>query len=125
MYRATPLTYFTSAMVSTGISGVQIQCAQNEILTFDTPDGQVCSTYLEDYINQYGGQILNSATSQQCHLCPVSDTDSLIAAIGISYENRWRDFGITLAYSVINIVGALILYWCFRVPKTVCGGRKR
>lgn len=31
--------------------------------------------------------------------------------------SRWRDFGIIWAYVVVNIVGAIGLYWIFRVPK--------
>lgn len=112
-------------MVSTGLSGVEVQCAQNEILTFDAPSGQSCGAYLEDYINTFGGRLLNSAASQRCQLCPVTDTDSVIAAIGFHYDHRWRDFGITLVYSIINIAGALILYWSFRVPKSVHREKRR
>jgi len=117
MYRTTPLTYFISGIVSTGISGVEVQCTEKEILRFVSPDGQNCGAYLQDYINENGGRLLHHDTAQQCQFCPVSNTDSLIARIGIHYDDRWRNFAITLAYSAINIAGALFLYWCFRVPQ--------
>ena len=117
MYRSTPITYFVNAMVSTGIAGVSVNCSAREILRFDPPLGQTCEIYLKDYIGRSGGTLLNPTALQQCQLCPVSLTDNVIARIGIFYHDRWRDFGISLVYSVVNVLGALVLYWAFRLPK--------
>jgi ABC-type multidrug transport system permease subunit len=117
MYRATPVTYLVSSMISTGVGGVPIVCAANELVKFDPPTGQTCSQYLTDYLSYAGGSLLNPTATQQCQFCPVSDTNTLLAGVGIFFEHRWRDFGITLAYSAINIALALGLYWLFRVPK--------
>jgi ATP-binding cassette, subfamily G (WHITE), member 2, PDR len=119
MYRVTPITYFINALVSTGISGVEVTCTTEEILQFDPPSGQSCSAYLADYINEAGGRLFNADATQECQFCPVSSTDSLIARLGIDYGDRWRNFGITLVYSIFNVAGALLLYWSFRVPKGV------
>lgn len=119
MYRVTPLTYFINAIVSTGISGVEVTCTTKEVVKFDPPNGQSCSAYLTDYIHEMGGRLFNPDATKECQLCPVSSTDSLIARLGIDYGDRWRNLGITLVYSVVNVVGALLLYWCFRVPKGV------
>ncbi|MCJ1270047.1 hypothetical protein MMC22_009941 [Lobaria immixta] len=117
MYRVTPVTYFIDALVSTGLSGVEVICAANEILNFDPTDGQDCDSYLKEYMHEMGGSLLNPGATQQCQFCPVSTTDNLLAAIGIQYEDRWRNFAITLVYSAINVAGALCFYWIFRVPK--------
>lgn len=117
MYRVTPVTYFINAMVSTGLAGVDITCASNEILKFDPIDGQSCAFYLREYINNAGGSLLNPEALQQCQFCPFSSTDSLLATLGINFEYRWRNYTITIAYSVVNAAGALFLYWLFRVPK--------
>ena len=52
-----------------------------------------------------------------CQFCPVEDTDALLASVGVFYDQRWRDFGISLVYSAVNIGLALGLYWIARVPK--------
>lgn len=117
MYRATPITYFVNAMVSTGIAGAQVQCSVKEIVQFDPPDGQSCGMYLRSYISTNGGSLLNPDALRGCQLCPVSSTDSLLARFGIFYQDRWRNFGVSLIYSVFNVLGALVLYWSFRVPK--------
>lgn len=122
MYRVTPVTYFINAMVSTGLAGVRVTCSANEILKFDPPEGQNCGSYLKEYMNEMGGSLLNPNATQQCRFCPVSTTDNLLATLGIYYGDRWRNFAITVAYSVVNVVGALCLYWLLRVPK---GARRR
>ncbi len=122
MYRVTPVSYFINVLVSTGLAGVGVTCAANEILNFDPPDGQDCGSYLKEYINEVGGALLNPGATQQCQFCPVSDTDSILATLGIYYDVRWRNYAITVAYSIFNVVGALCLYWLFRVPK---GARRR
>ncbi len=125
MYRVTPITYFVNAMVSTGTAGVDVVCAAKELVTIDPPDGQTCGTYLKDYLSFAGGRLLNPDGMQQCQFCPVADTDTLLATLGIYFDDRWRNLGITLAYSVGNVLIALGLYWAFRVPKQSWRGRKR
>lgn len=117
MYRSTPITYFVSAMVSTGIAGVQVHCSAKELVRFDPPLGQTCGNYLRGYIVQAGGTLLNPTAARQCELCPVSTTDNVIAQIKVFYHDRWMDLGLSLVYSIINVIGALALYWAFRVPK--------
>lgn len=122
MYRVTPVTYFINALVSTGLAGVGITCATNEIWKFDPAEGQSCASCLQEYINNTGGSLLNPEATQQCQFCPFSSTDSLLATLGIFFEHRWRNYAITIVYSVVNAAGALFLYWLFRVPK---GARRK
>lgn len=117
MYRATPINYFVSAMISTGVSGVDVVCAPSEIIKFDPPSGQSCGSYLMEFISYAGGTLLNPSAQQHCQFCPVSNTETVLAGLGIHFEDRWRNLGISLAYSVVNVSGALLLYRIFRVPK--------
>ena len=117
MYRVTPLTYFINALVSTGVAGVNVVCAANEIVRFDPPSGQICSLYLKEYMSHAGGSLLNPSATRQCEFCLAADTDSVLAALGIYFGDRWRNFEISLIYSAVNVTGALCLYWLFRVPK--------
>jgi ATP-binding cassette, subfamily G (WHITE), member 2, PDR len=117
MYHISPMTYFVSAIMSTGTAGVSIACSTAEILTFDPPTPQSCAQYLADYLQSTGGNLLNPDALRQCQLCPMSSTDDVLALLGIDYADRWRNFGITCAYSVVNVLGALALYWLLRVPK--------
>ena len=118
MYRVSPLTYITAAMASSGIAGVSITCARNEIVQMDPPIGMTCESYLSAYLQDAGGTLLNPTDMHQCQLCPVSTTDDVLATLGIYATDGWRNLGISLVYTAVNIAGALLLYWLFRVPKS-------
>lgn len=117
MYRATPVTYFISAIISTGIAGAELIYAANELVTFDPSSNQSCGVYLEDYLSYAGGRLLNPSATKQCQFCPVATTDDILATLGIFYDDRWRNFVVSLAYSVFNVGAALGFYWLFRMPK--------
>ena len=117
MYRATPVTYLVSSLISTGISGIPITCATDELLHITPPPSLTCAQYLSSYLLTSGGNLLNPESMFDCQFCPVEDTDALLASVGVFYDQRWRDFGISLVYSAVNIGLALGLYWIARVPK--------
>lgn len=62
-------------------------------------------------------ELLNPEARTACKVCPISDTNSVLASFGIYFANRWRDLGISLAYVVANVGLAMVLYWAARVPK--------
>lgn len=117
MYRATPVTYFVSAMISTGISGINITCSTAELVRFSPPRSENCGSYLAEYISYAGGTLLDPNATEECRFCPISTTDSLLATLGIDVTARWRNLGISLVYTATNILGSLLLYWVVRVPK--------
>ena len=117
LYRSTPMTYFVSSIVSTGVAGIDVICTAKELVRFDPPSGQDCISYLSAYMTDAGGTLPNPSATQQCEFCPIGKTDDLLATLGIYFRYRWRNFGITLVYSVFNVAGALLLYWLVRVPK--------
>ena len=119
MYRATPITYFVNAIVTTGVAGVEVRCSDKELVRFDPADGETCSSYLETYIAEAGGRLLNPSATQSCEVCPVLTTDDAISRIGAMYEDRWRNLGIVLSYCIFNVAATLLLYWLFRVPKKI------
>jgi ATP-binding cassette, subfamily G (WHITE), member 2, PDR len=117
MYYLSPFSYLVSAMLSTGVANAQATCLDYEYLHFDAPAGQTCLSYMQNYINQVGGYILNEDATTNCSFCQISSTNTYLAAVNIYYKDRWRDFGIMWLYVVFNVAAALFLYWLVRVPK--------
>ncbi|RFN50742.1 atpase [Fusarium flagelliforme] len=117
MYRVSPFTYLVSAILSTGLANVEVTCAKNEYTVFDPPSNSTCGEYLSDYVKAAGGYVLNPDATSECNFCTIKDTNVYLKALSASYDNRWRDFGIGMVYIVVNIVGALFLYWLVRMPK--------
>jgi ATP-binding cassette, subfamily G (WHITE), member 2, PDR len=119
MYRISPLTYLVSGMISVGLANSHISCAPEELLRFSPPPFSSCSTYLADYIDEFGGYLLPDSVNStvECVFCTGSDTNIFLKTVSADYADRWRNFGILWVYVVFNVVAALGLYWLTRVPK--------
>jgi ABC-type multidrug transport system permease subunit len=117
MYRLSPFTYLISALLSTGLANTAVTCASNEWVNITPPNGQTCSEYLTKYIDTAGGYLQNSSATDACSYCSVADTNVFLASISSSYDTRWRDFGIGMAFIAFNIAASLFLYWLVRMPK--------
>ena len=117
LYRVSPLTYWVSAVLSTGLANADVTCASNEWTTVITPKGRSCGEYMAEYISQAGGYVLDPEATGICSYCRVKDTNVFLSAVSAHYEDRWRNFGILWVFIAFNIVAALVLYWLVRVPK--------
>lgn len=117
IYRVSPLNYFISAILSTGLANVDITCASNEYTTLSPPRGQTCGQYMADYISRVGGYLLNSDATVDCKFCKIKDTNVYLGGINAHYDDRWRNFGLMWVYVVFNVAAALALYWILRMPK--------
>ncbi|KAH6710868.1 AtrD, ABC-transporter [Leptodontidium sp. MPI-SDFR-AT-0119] len=119
LYHSTPVTYFVRTMLSTGIAGARMTRAANELLYLNPPTSQTCAFYLNPYLNYSGGHLLNPDATSGCQLCPMKDVDTFLVQIGVHFSKRWEDFGISLIYTAVNILGALALYWIIRGPRRI------
>ncbi|KAL2817429.1 ABC-2 type transporter-domain-containing protein [Aspergillus cavernicola] len=117
MYRVSPFTYLVSSVMSTGLSGAEVQCSDIELLHVPAPSGQNCSSYLGSYVNETGGNLLNPSAEGDCQLCSVSSSDQYLSQLSINPDDTWRNVGILFVYVVFNAVAAVFLYWLIRVPK--------
>ena len=118
MYRVSPLTYLVSGIASTAMHGRPIVCASDELSRFDPPSGQTCGAYLADFLaTEPGGTLINPTATTQCEYCPLSNSDQFLASVAMSWDTRWRNYGIGFSYIVFNIVMAVVFYYVFRVKK--------
>lgn len=125
MYRVSPLTYWVGGIAGTMLHGRQVECSSTEASIFNPPAGQTCQQYLAPYLAQAEGKLQNPSDTSQCRYCSLSNADQFLAGSGISWNARWRDFGLMWAYIVFDIAGAVVLYYMFRVrQKKSSGGGK-
>ncbi|KAF4171597.1 hypothetical protein CNMCM8694_002369 [Aspergillus lentulus] len=117
LYRASPLSYYVSAVLSTGLANVNVTCASNEFTAFNPPAGQSCGEYMAAHIAAAGGYLLDENATSNCQYCKVKETNAYLAGIHADYGARWRNLGIMWVYVAFNVVAALFLYWVARVPK--------
>lgn len=109
-----PLTYLIGGMATAGLANAPITCTSLELLTVNAPSGQSCVEYLSPYLHAVGGRLLNPDAVRKCELCPLAETNDVLAALGTHYGQRWRDVGFMFAYVVFNVGGAFVLYWIGR-----------
>lgn len=115
MYRVSPLTYLISGLTSTGLHGRAIECASEEMSVFNPPSGQSCGEYMGPFLKAAPGTLYNPGATQNCQYCSLDNADQFLAASNIYYSERWRNWGIGWAYIGFNIMGAVLLYYVFRV----------
>ncbi|KAG2420320.1 ABC transporter CDR4 [Aspergillus terreus] len=117
MYRVSPFTYLVSAMLSVGLAGNEVKCADYEILHIPPPEGQNCSSFLGPFVQMAHSTLLTPESTTDCQMCTLQSTDQFLAQLSMSFDDRWRNVGLLFIYVVFNAVAAVFLYWLIRVPK--------
>lgn len=121
MYRVSPFTYWIDGMISTQLHGRQVTCSATETSVFDPPSGQTCGQYLAEYLTQAPGTLQNPDATSQCQYCSISVADQFLVGNGMSWEHRWRNFGIMWAFVIFNVFIAVLTYYLFRVHRWNAG----
>jgi ATP-binding cassette subfamily G (WHITE) protein 2 (PDR) len=117
MYRVSPFTYLVGAILSTGLAGAHVRCADIELLHFNPTPGNNCKEYMKSFIQTSMGYLTNPDATEACAYCPLDTADGFLRSFGIKYEDRWRNFLVMWAFVAVNIAGAFFFYWLVRVPK--------
>lgn len=119
MYYLSPFTYMVEGMLVTGLANTKVVCSSIEFSTFNPPSGKTCIEYMDSYIRQSGGYLLEGTqnNTRDCKFCSASETNTVLATMSAHYSHRWRNLGILWAYVLFNICAALFLYWLARVPR--------
>ncbi|RYO87818.1 hypothetical protein DL764_008812 [Monosporascus ibericus] len=119
MYRASPATYLVGGIMSTAVANMEVTCADYEVLHLVPPSGSSmsCDEFLGSFAEATGGRVLDPAALDKCEYCLLGTTNDFLAQFELSYDTRWRDFGLVWVYILFNIGATLGLYWAFRVPK--------
>ncbi|CAI7581737.1 unnamed protein product [Penicillium discolor] len=117
MYRVSPFTYWIGGMAGTQLHNRQVVCSTSELSIFNPPSGQTCGDYLMKYVTAAGGQLLNPEATSDCNYCSLQVADQYLSTAGISYGDRWRNFGIMWAFIGFNIFVATLMYYLVRVKR--------
>ncbi|KAK5134770.1 hypothetical protein LTR08_006145 [Meristemomyces frigidus] len=104
LYQLDPFTRLIAGLVSTELHGLKVVCKPDELNRFTSPPGQTCGEYMAAFFAAGGpGYIVDNST-MSCGYCAYSVGDQFYEPIGISFDHRWRDFGILTAFIGSNLV---------------------
>ena len=115
---------YVGGFLGATLHGLEVVCTPADLAVFDPPPGQTCGAYAGAWVASSGGYLVDAAATAGCGFCAYSSGDQYLTTLDIRYEDRWRDFGIFLAYVVFNAflayvrvpllvvcVGAMLMIW--------------
>ncbi|RYC63566.1 hypothetical protein CHU98_g2638 [Xylaria longipes] len=112
-YYVNPSTYWIGGVLAATLDGSPVHCDVSETARFDTPSGQTCQDYAGAYAASAGGYLLNPDARADCQYCPYSSGNEYLATLNIDANEKWRDFGIFLAFCISN--WALVYFFIYTV----------
>ncbi|KAI0404625.1 ABC-2 type transporter-domain-containing protein [Xylaria palmicola] len=112
-YYVNPSTYWIGGMLAATLDGSPVRCDASETARFDAPPGQTCREYAGAFATTAGGYLLNPDARADCQYCPYSSGNQYLSTLNISADQKWRDFGIFLAFCVSN--WALVYFFIYAV----------
>lgn len=115
MYYVNPSTYWIGGVLAATLTGIPIECQDAETAVFDAPGGRTCGEYAGGFLEQSPGYLLNPGAQTGCMYCPYSTGDDYLRTLNISASDKWRDFGIFLAFCVSNWALVYFFIWSVRI----------
>ncbi|RAL08297.1 ABC drug exporter AtrF [Aspergillus homomorphus CBS 101889] len=116
MYYVNPVTWWLRGVLSAVFPTVTIECASEETTHFNPPPGQTCSSYAGDWVTSVGnGYLANPSATSDCQYCPYANGTQYMHLLNVHDGDKWRCFGIFLAYVIINWGLVYFMIYCVRV----------
>ncbi|KAF1349895.1 ABC-2 type transporter-domain-containing protein [Delphinella strobiligena] len=113
MYYVNPSTYWIGGVLAATLDGIPVECTVDETAQFNVPAGQTCQSYAGAFATSSGGYLLNPQATADCQYCPYSTGNDYLATLNIKASDKWRDFGIFLAFVISN--WALVYFFIYTV----------
>lgn len=114
MYYVNPSTYFVGGVLSSTLNGQDVKCADHEAAHFRPPSGKTCMEFAGAFVREAGrGYLIEPNATDMCAYCPYKDGKEYLASLHIEPSQKWRDFGIFLAFCVSN--WALVYFFIYTV----------
>jgi hypothetical protein len=92
-------------MVVTALHDLPVVCAPQELNVFSAPPNTTCGEYMQPFFANGGpGYLVNNNATTDCQYCAFKVGDEFYEALGLSFDNRWRDLGIYIAFIGSNLI---------------------
>ncbi|KAI1326733.1 ABC-2 type transporter [Xylariaceae sp. FL0255] len=104
LYQIDPFTRLISGTITTALNGLVVNCKKSELNAFTAPSGQTCGQYMQPFFDAGGiGYLVNNETSN-CEYCAYKNGNQFYSAFDYTFDTRWRDLGIFLAFIGSNTI---------------------
>lgn len=115
MYYVNPVTWWLRGVISSVFPSVEIKCSSQETTHFDPPPGSTCGDYANNFVKNIAGAgyLLDPNATSDCQYCPFRDGTEYMQTLNVHDGDKWRCFGIFLAFVIIN--WALVYFFIYTV----------
>ncbi|CAI7567518.1 unnamed protein product [Penicillium pancosmium] len=109
------VTWWLRGVLSAILPAVQIDCADLEATHFNPPPGSTCQEYAGNFVDNLAqvGYLVNGSATENCQYCPYKTGAEYMANLNVHEDDKWRCFGIFLAFVIIN--WALVYFFIYTV----------
>ncbi|CAO3694119.1 unnamed protein product [Rhizopus stolonifer] len=117
MYWLDPFHYYIEGLAVNELENVIVQCSDEDLLNFSPPPGQTCGEYAQAFLSQGTGYIANpnAVQPEQCGYCTYnSGAEFYETNMGWNAANKWRNFGILIAFFIFNALFFLFMVYLKR-----------
>ncbi|CAH0014706.1 unnamed protein product [Clonostachys rhizophaga] len=104
LYHLDPFTRLISGAVTTALHDLKVVCKTSELNLFTAPDGMNCGEYMEPFFSRGGAGYITNNDTQSCEYCAYGVGDEFYTPLNMSFDTRWRDLGILIAFAASNMV---------------------
>lgn len=116
MYWINPSTWWIGGVLAATLGNFPIRCVDGETTIFNPPPNETCGSYANPLVANMGaGYITNPEATSNCGYCPYANGNEYLATLNISPNDKWRDFGIFLAFVISNWALVYFLIYTVRV----------
>ncbi|KEF60199.1 ATPase [Exophiala aquamarina CBS 119918] len=103
LYYLDPFNYLMGSLLTFTLFDKPIRCKESELAIFDTPSGQSCSAYLQDFMQGMGARmnLTNPDATSQCRVCQYSVGADYLYTLDLKdYYYGWRDAAIVVIFVI-------------------------
>lgn len=115
MYYVNPSTYWIGGILAATLHDIPVQCAATEAAQFSPPPNQTCGGYAGAFADASPGYLINPEATSDCMYCMYSVGDDYLNTLNIKYSDKWKCFGIFLAFCISNWSLVYFFIWTVRV----------
>jgi ABC-type multidrug transport system permease subunit len=122
MYWVDPFHYYIEGLTVNELADAVVHCTDKDLIKFNVPPGQTCGQYTQSFFQQSGvtGYIDNpdAVSPEQCGYCQYkSGPEFYETTMGWNAANKWRNFGILVAFFAFNFIFFVAMVYLRRKPR--------
>lgn len=117
MYYVNPTTWWIRGVLAATLPSIPVECSSVESTHFNPPPGQTCGDYAGQFVSQIAkaGYLTDPNATSDCSYCPYADGREYMHSLNVQDDDKWKCFGIFLAFCISNWVLVYVLIYTVRV----------